>query len=112
MDERSLDKLKILLTGIETDASRDVMRLLASDGAIVTAADTDQTQLDRLERDAGLYRTTVDTARVELYNLSEVRLWEGLDSALERPRLALRRAKASAARGRRQTARRRSPSGS
>jgi len=79
-----LDQLQVLLTGVDAAIARDVARLLAAEGASVTAADRDPARLARLERDLGLYRTHVETAHVDLANQSEVRLWEQSLSGLGR----------------------------
>jgi NAD(P)-dependent dehydrogenase (short-subunit alcohol dehydrogenase family) len=79
-----LDQLQVLLTGVDAAIARDVARLVAAEGASVTAADRDPARLARLERDLGLYRTRIETAPVDLANQSEVRLWEQSLSALGR----------------------------
>jgi hypothetical protein len=71
-----LDKLQVLLTGVDAGASREVVRLLISQGASVIAADCDAAKLDRLERDAGLYQAQIETAQVDLSDARELRLWE------------------------------------
>ena len=76
MDGRALDKLQVLLTGVEAAASRDVVRLLVAGGASVIAADPDGARLARLERDAGLYRTHIETTEIDLADETEIRLWE------------------------------------
>lgn len=76
MDRRILDKLQVLVTGVDAAASRDVVRLLVAEGASVIAADPDGAKLARLERDAGLYRTHVETNQIDLTDISELRLWE------------------------------------
>jgi NAD(P)-dependent dehydrogenase (short-subunit alcohol dehydrogenase family) len=71
-----LEKLQVLVTGVDAAIARDVARLVAAEGASVTAADRDPARLSRLERDLGLYRTRIETAAVDLASQAEVRLWE------------------------------------
>lgn len=71
-----LEKLQVLVTGVDAAIARDVARLVASEGASVIAADRDKAKLSRLERDLGLFRTRIDTAAVDLASQAEVRLWE------------------------------------
>jgi NAD(P)-dependent dehydrogenase (short-subunit alcohol dehydrogenase family) len=71
-----LEKLQVLLTGVDAAIARDVARLVAGEGASVLAADRDPATLSRLERDLGLYRTRIETAAVDLASQAEVRLWE------------------------------------
>ena len=71
-----LDKLHVLVTGVDAAIARDVVRLLVAEGASVIAADKDAGKLARLDRDVGLYRTRVETAAVDLANAGEVKLWE------------------------------------
>jgi NAD(P)-dependent dehydrogenase (short-subunit alcohol dehydrogenase family) len=72
-----LDKLQVLVTGVDAAIARDIVRLAVSGGASVIAADGDAAKLGRLDRDVGLYRTRVETAHVNLASLAEVKLWEG-----------------------------------
>ena len=74
MSRSRLDGLKVLVVGIEELISRDVVRSLVADGAIATAA-SDERAVARLQRDLGVYRTTVSAAPVELYSPSEMRLF-------------------------------------
>ncbi|HEY1752530.1 MAG TPA: hypothetical protein VGG29_14825 [Caulobacteraceae bacterium] len=76
MTALALDKLQVLVTGVDAGAARDVVRLAVCDGASVLAADADAEKLARLQRDLGLYRVKVETAVVELGSESQVRLWE------------------------------------
>jgi NAD(P)-dependent dehydrogenase (short-subunit alcohol dehydrogenase family) len=71
-----LEKLQVLVTGVDAAIARDVARLVAGEGASVLAADRDPARLARLERDLGLYRTQIETAPVDLGSQAEVRLWE------------------------------------
>ena len=71
-----LEKLQVLVTGVDAAIARDVARLVAGEGASVLAADRDPATLSRLERDLGLYRTRIETAAVDLASQAEVRLWE------------------------------------
>ncbi len=70
-----LEKLHVLVTGVDAAVARDVARLVAGEGAIVIAADRDAGKLSRLERDLGLFRTRIETAAVDLGSQAEVRLW-------------------------------------
>ena len=79
-----LEKLQVLVTGVDAAIARDVARLVASDGASVVAADRDQAKLARLQRDLGLYRTQIETAAVDLGSQAEVRLWEASLAGLGR----------------------------
>lgn len=65
----------MLVTGTEALVSRDVVRLLVAEGASVTAAGCDEAALARLQRDLGLYRTTVNIAAIDLFSPSEMRLF-------------------------------------
>jgi NAD(P)-dependent dehydrogenase (short-subunit alcohol dehydrogenase family) len=76
MSSPVLDKLHVMVTGVDTAIARDVVRLLVAEGASVIAADRDAEKLARLDRDVGLYRTRVETAAIDLSNISEIRLWE------------------------------------
>ncbi|MDB5431141.1 MAG: hypothetical protein JWP35_2257 [Caulobacter sp.] len=67
--------VQVLLTGAGAPITCDVVRLLATEDALVTAADENAAVLARLQRDLGLYRTTVKTALVDLQNLTEMRLF-------------------------------------
>ena len=84
MHAPALDKLQVLVTGVEAGIARDVARLVAAEGAAVMAADGDAARLARLQRDLGLYRTRIETAPVDLASPAEVRLWEESLSALGR----------------------------
>jgi NAD(P)-dependent dehydrogenase (short-subunit alcohol dehydrogenase family) len=70
-----LEKMHVLVTGVDAWVARDVARLVAGEGASVIAADRDGAKLSRLERDLGLFRTRIETAAVELGSQTEVRLW-------------------------------------
>jgi short chain dehydrogenase len=70
-----LEKLHVLVTGVDAAIARDVARLVAGEGASVIAADRDAAKLSRLERDLGLFRTRIETAAVDLGSQAEVRLW-------------------------------------
>src|SRR5215469_14126637 len=76
MNAPVLEKLQVVVTGVDAAIARDVTRLIADDGAAVIAADRDPARLARLERDLGLYRTRVEIAPVDLGSQAEVRLWE------------------------------------
>ncbi|HEX3407829.1 MAG TPA: SDR family NAD(P)-dependent oxidoreductase, partial [Caulobacteraceae bacterium] len=76
MNAPVLEKLQVVVTGVDAAIARDVARLVAGEGASVIAADRDPARLARLERDLGLYRTQVETAVVDLGSQAEVRLWE------------------------------------
>ena len=71
-----LEGLQVLVTGIEPLCSRDVVRDLLAERAQVTAAHGEDQVLRRLQRDLGLFRTTVGVASVDLFSPSEVRLFE------------------------------------
>ena len=75
MSSCRLGGLQVLVTGIRTLISRDVVHLLVAEGAKVTAADGDEGVLTRLQRDLGLYRTTADFAPIDLFSASEMRLF-------------------------------------
>lgn len=74
MSRSRLDGLKVLVVGIEALISRDVVRALVADGAHATAA-SDARAVASLQRDLGVYRTTVAAAPVELSSPSEMRLF-------------------------------------
>jgi hypothetical protein len=76
MTAPALEKLQVLVTGVDTVVARDVVRLLVEEGANVMAADRDGAKLARLDRDVGLYRSRLETATVDLDNLGKVREWE------------------------------------
>ncbi|HWF78413.1 MAG TPA: SDR family NAD(P)-dependent oxidoreductase [Caulobacteraceae bacterium] len=76
MNALVLEKLQVVVTGVDAAIARDVARLVAGEGASVIAADRDLARLARLERDLGLYRTRIETAQVDLGSHAEVRLWE------------------------------------
>ena len=76
MNAPVLEKLQVVVTGVDAAIARDVARLVVAEGANVIAADRDPARLARLERDLGLYRTRVETAPVDLGSQAEVRLWE------------------------------------
>ena len=71
-----LEKLQVVVTGVDAAIARDVARLVAADGASVTAADRDAAKLARLQRDLSLFRTRIETAPIDLASPAEVRLWE------------------------------------
>src|ERR1700722_7333157 len=76
MESRSrLDHLEVLVVGIEELISRDVIRALVAERAIVTAAARDERSLTHLQRDLGLYRTAVNIAPIDLFSGSEMRLF-------------------------------------
>jgi len=79
-----LEKLHVLVTGVDAAIARDVVSLLAQDGASVIAADREPEALDRLQRDIGLYRAEISVAQVELAAPSEVGLWEASLAAFGR----------------------------
>ena len=70
-----LDGLQVLVTGIRALISRDVVHLLVAEKALVTAADRDEGVLTRLQRDLGVYRTTVSVAAIDLFSKPEMRLF-------------------------------------
>ncbi|HWA62267.1 MAG TPA: hypothetical protein VG939_12885 [Caulobacteraceae bacterium] len=72
----ALEKLHVLITGVEASVSRDAARLLASQGAAVTAADPDARALARLARDVSLYGLTLETAVINLASTTAIRLVE------------------------------------
>lgn len=74
MSRSRLDGLKVLIVGIEALISRDVVRSLVADGAHATAA-SDARAVSSLQRDLGVYRTTVAAAPLELSSPSEMRLF-------------------------------------
>ena len=76
MTALALEKLQVLVTGVEAAIARDVVRLLVEEGASVIAADRDRNKLIQLDRDVGLYRARLETAVVELASYGEVKLWE------------------------------------
>ena len=76
MNPTAFEKLQVLVTGVDAAIARDVVRLAVAEGGSVIAADRDAGKLARLDRDVGLYRTRVETAAIDLGNLTEVRLWE------------------------------------
>jgi NAD(P)-dependent dehydrogenase (short-subunit alcohol dehydrogenase family) len=75
MTAPALEKLHVLVTGVDAAIARDVARLVAGEGASVIAADREAGKLSRLERDLGLFRTRIETAAVDLGSQAEVRLW-------------------------------------
>jgi len=85
-----LEKLQVLVTGVDAAIARDVISLLAQDGASVIAADRDPDALDRLARDIGLYRAEISVAQVELGVASKIKLWEASLAAFgRRPHLMI-----------------------
>jgi NAD(P)-dependent dehydrogenase (short-subunit alcohol dehydrogenase family) len=84
MSAQAFEKLQVLVTGVDAAIARDVARLIVADGGAVIAADKDAAKLARLERDLGLYRTSIEAAQIDLANASEVRLWEASLSAFGR----------------------------
>jgi hypothetical protein len=73
--EHGLDHLEVLVVGIEELISRDVIRALVAERAIVTAAARDERSLAQLQRDLGLYRTAVNVAAIDLSSGPEMRLF-------------------------------------
>ena len=84
MNAPALDKLQVLVTGVDAWIARDVARLVVAEGASVIAADRNDAALERLARDLGLFRTKIETAPVDLGSVAEVRLWEESLSAFGR----------------------------
>lgn len=84
MFPQAFEKLQVLVTGVDAAIARDVVQLIVCEGASVTAADNDAAKLARLDRDLGLFRTTVETAQIDLANASEMRFWEASLSGLGR----------------------------
>jgi NAD(P)-dependent dehydrogenase (short-subunit alcohol dehydrogenase family) len=70
------DKLQVLVTGLDAAIARDVVRLLADDGASVIAADRNVDALYRLSRDIGPCRADIEVAQVDLESLPEIAAWE------------------------------------
>lgn len=70
-----LDRLEVLVVGIDELISRDVIRALVAERAIVTAAACDEHSLAHLQRDLGLYRTATNVAAIDLFSASEMRLF-------------------------------------
>ena len=86
----ALDKLQVLVTGVNAAIARDVVRLVVAEGASVVAADRDGGKLSRLDVEVGLCRTRVATAAVDVSNPGEVRLWqESLAAPGRRPHLMI-----------------------
>jgi hypothetical protein len=75
MSDGHLVDLRVLIVGIEDLTSRDVIRALVADGAIVMAAACDESALASLQRDLGLYRTTIELAPIDLFSSSEMQLF-------------------------------------
>lgn len=71
-----MDNLQVLVTGVGSSISRDAVRALADQGAMVTAIDGDADRLARFERDLSLYRTQVQATYLDLGKASEVRVFE------------------------------------
>ena len=84
MNGAFLQKLQVMVIGVDTAVAREVVRLIVAEGASVIAADRDAAKLARLDRDVGLYRTRVETAVIDLASIGEVKLWEGSLRALGR----------------------------
>jgi NAD(P)-dependent dehydrogenase (short-subunit alcohol dehydrogenase family) len=74
MARERLDDLQVLVLGIETPASGDMVRELVAQGARVTVAGSSQAALARLERDLGLHRAAANLGFVHLLSRSELRL--------------------------------------
>jgi hypothetical protein len=72
MSRNRLDGLQVLVVGVEALISREVVRELVAEGARVTAAADDRVALSRLQRDLGLYRTTVSLAPIDLTSRAEM----------------------------------------
>ena len=70
-----LADLEVLVVGVEQLISRDVLCELVADGASVTAAAREDRALEHLQRDLGLYRTSVEVAHIDLFSASEMRLF-------------------------------------
>ena len=79
-----LANLEVLVVGVEQLISRDVLCELVADGASVTAAAREDHVLDHLQRDLGLYRTSVGVAHIDLFSASEMRLFADNLRALRR----------------------------
>jgi len=84
MSAQAFEQLQVLMTGVDAAIARDVVRLIVAEGGHVVAADKEAARLARLERDLGLYRTSIETAQIDLGNQAEVRLWEASLGALGR----------------------------
>jgi hypothetical protein len=61
-----MEQLQVLITGVEAGISRDAVRLLAANGACVTAVSGDAEELACFERDVSLYRTQVQAVCVDM----------------------------------------------
>ena len=70
------DKLQVLVTGLDAAIARDVVRLLAENGAAVIVADRNVDALYRLGRDVGPCRAGIELAQVDLESPRDVGLWE------------------------------------
>jgi NAD(P)-dependent dehydrogenase (short-subunit alcohol dehydrogenase family) len=85
-----LDDLEILVVGIEDLISRDVVRALVAERAIVTAAASNEETLAQLQRDLELYRTRVNIAPIDLFSSAEMRLFaDNLRSRRKLPHLVV-----------------------
>lgn len=84
MTVQAFEQMQFLVTGVDAALARDVVRLIASEGGAVVAADKDAAWLGRLERDLELCRTPIETAQIDLVNQAEIRLWLGALSGLGR----------------------------
>lgn len=71
-----MDNLQVLVTGVGSSISRDAVRALADQGAMVTAIDGNADRLARFERDLSLYRTQVQATYLDLARASEIRVFE------------------------------------
>jgi NAD(P)-dependent dehydrogenase (short-subunit alcohol dehydrogenase family) len=70
------DRLYVLVTGVDAALARDVVRLLAEDGASVIAADPNVDALYRLGRDVGPFRAEIEVAQVDLESPRDVAVWK------------------------------------
>jgi hypothetical protein len=90
MSAQAFEQLQVLMTGVDAAIARDVARLIVAEGGRVVAADKEAAKLTRLERDLGLYRTSIETAQIDLGNQADVRLWEAsLGAARRLPHLMI-----------------------
>jgi hypothetical protein len=105
MSAHAFEKLQVLVTGLDAAIARDVARMIVSEGGSVLAADKDAAKLSRLERDLGLYQTSIESAQIDLASPAEVKLWQGALSAFDSlPHLMICCCCAAAAAGRRSRA--------
>jgi CheY-like chemotaxis protein len=71
----ALDKLRVMVIGLDAAVARDVVRLLASEGAEVVAADASAAKLALLEEDLAPHGQPIETAWVDLASDTQLRRW-------------------------------------